>query len=133
MDISCCAIDLNNNIIYYSGANRPLWGIKKDNTFFEVAPTKASVGGYTSQDQEFENNVITFEKGDKIYMFSDGYADQFGTEKNKKIGTKRFRELIKSTSAGKMNDQKKDLQDFFVKWQGDYEQVDDIMIIGIQL
>jgi ligand-binding sensor domain-containing protein/serine phosphatase RsbU (regulator of sigma subunit) len=133
MDISCCAIDLNNNTIYYAGANRPLWGIRKDNTFFEVSPTKAAVGGYTPSTQEFANQIIKFEKGDKIYLFSDGFADQFGTAKNKKIGTKRFRELIKSTSAGKMSDQKKDLHDFFTAWQGNYEQVDDVMIIGIQL
>lgn len=133
MDISCCAIDLNSNTIYYAGANRPLWGIKKDQTFFQISATKTAVGGSTSPTQEFENHVIKFEKGDKIYMFSDGYADQFGTERNKKIGTKRFRELIKSTSNGTMSDQKKKLHDFLIGWQGNYEQVDDVMIIGIQL
>lgn len=132
MDISCCAIDLNNNKLYFSGANRPLWGVKKDGKFFELASTKASVGGYTSLEQEFDNHSFTFETGDRVYLFSDGYADQFGGEKNKKIGTKRFRELIQSTTEGTMNDQKSELLNFLNKWKGNYEQVDDIMIIGIQ-
>ena len=132
MDMSCCAIDLNNKKLYFSGANRPLWGIKKDGKFFELASTKASVGGYTSLEQEFNNHSFEFENGDRVYLFSDGYADQFGGEKNKKIGTKRFRELVQSTTKGNMNDQKRELLNFLNKWKGNYEQVDDIMIIGIQ-
>ncbi len=132
MDISCCAIDLNNKKLYFSGANRPLWGIKKGGQFFELSSTKASVGGYTNPDQEFDNHQFAFEKGDRIYLFSDGYADQFGGDKNKKIGTKRFRELIQSSTKGSMNDQKTTLVDFLNKWKGNYEQVDDIMVIGIE-
>jgi ligand-binding sensor domain-containing protein/serine phosphatase RsbU (regulator of sigma subunit) len=132
MDIACCAIDLNNNIAYYAGANRPLWIIRKDGSFNEIAATKASVGGYTSTSQEFKNTTVQFEKGDTIYLFSDGYADQFGGEKNKKIGTKRFRELIKQTCNGSMSTQKTKLLEFLENWQGQYEQVDDVMVIGIR-
>jgi ligand-binding sensor domain-containing protein/serine phosphatase RsbU (regulator of sigma subunit) len=133
MDVCCCAIDLNNNVLYFAGANRPLWIIKKDGTFEELKATKASVGGFTDSAQVFENKAFRFEKGDKIFLFSDGYADQFGGDKNKKIGTKKFRELIQNTSSEKMNDQKEKLIDFLVKWQDNYEQVDDVMVIGIKL
>ncbi len=132
MDITCCAIDLSNNKLYFSGANRPLWGIKKNGEFFELAATKASVGGYTTNDQEFDNHLFTYERGDCIYLFSDGYADQFGGEKNKKIGTKRFRELIQSSSKDTMAAQKTELVNFFTTWKRNHEQVDDIMVIGIK-
>lgn len=132
MDISCCAIDLNNNKVYFAGANRPLWGIKTDGKFIEFPPTKASVGGFTNKDQEFETHAFQFEKGDRIYLFSDGYADQFGGTKNKKIGTKKFRELVKDTSTKTMNDQKEALLTFMHEWKGNYEQVDDVMVLGIK-
>lgn len=133
MDIVCCAIDLNNQKLYFSGANRPLWGIKNDGTFFEMKATKASVGGFTLDDQEFATHVVPLEKGDRIYLFSDGFADQFGGEKNKKMGTKKFREMIKSTAQNKtMSEQKKELIQFFDSWKGKHEQVDDILVIGIR-
>lgn len=132
MDLACCAIDLKNNKLYFSGANRPLWGIRKNGDFFDLPSTKASVGGFTEPEQEFDNHPLQLEEGDRIYLFSDGYADQFGGEKNKKIGTKRFRELIKTTAAGTMADQKQALLGFLETWKGNNEQVDDIMVVGIK-
>lgn len=131
MDICCCAIDINNKKVYYSGANRPLWGIKEEQ-FFELKATKAAVGGFTDFNQSFDTHVLNFKEGDKIYLFSDGFADQFGGEKNKKIGTKKFKELITYYSKkDTMKEQKNELLEFFNSWKGDYEQLDDVMILGI--
>ncbi len=133
MDIAVCAIDLQNMNLYYSGANRPLWIVNKQGEFTEIKPTKASVGGYTKHHQVFENHHININKGDIIYLFTDGYADQFGGSRNKKIGTKQLKELLHSNAALPLTQQKQKLYEFYENWKGDTEQIDDILIIGIRV
>jgi serine phosphatase RsbU (regulator of sigma subunit) len=120
--------------VEYAGANRPLWILKKDATdLIEHKATKHAVGGFTADDQPFTNNVFKFEKGDLLYIFSDGYADQFGGDKHKKMMTKRFKEVLLSIRGMKMQDQKEFLAKNFDDWKGENEQVDDILVIGIKL
>ncbi len=133
MDMAVCAIDIENLHLYYSGANRPVWIINDKGEFKEIKPTKASVGGYTKQDQVFENHKIKIHKGDTIYMFSDGYADQFGGPKNKKIGTKKLKELLQFYSPLPLVKQKQSLEEFYETWKGETEQIDDIMIIAVRI
>ncbi|MFN8230279.1 MAG: SpoIIE family protein phosphatase [Bacteroidia bacterium] len=119
----------------YSGANRPLWLLKKNTTeILEIKATKSAIGGYTLDDQIFAQHELVIEKGDSIYIFSDGFADQFGGESGKKMMTKRFKELLIENAHLDMKNQGAILSDYFKKWRGaTNEQVDDVLIIGIRV
>jgi serine phosphatase RsbU (regulator of sigma subunit) len=137
MDLSLCAIPTHTNgtaTISYAGANRPLWIIKKDSkTVEEIKATKVAIGGLTHDSQEFEQHDIKLNKGDTIYMFSDGYADQFGGPKKKKLMTGRFKDIILSIQHLSIKEQHDYLNDFIEKWMEDSEQVDDILVIGVKV
>ncbi len=132
MDIALCSFDLEKNVLHFSGAMRPLWLIRK-NELLDYKPTKTSIGGITSETQEFIEHKIQLQKGDSIYIFSDGYADQFGGEKGKKLMTKNMKDLLLSIQNVSMIGQEKILNDKLMEWQGHYEQVDDILVIGIKV
>lgn len=96
MDIALISIDVENPKLVYAGANRPLIIIKeKTNELIEFSPDKMAIGGITEELYQFNNKEIQIEKGDTFYLFSDGYADQFGGEKEKKLTTKKFKEKLK--------------------------------------
>ena len=100
MDISILTLPtnydkLNSVNIEYAGANRPLWVIKQNATAVEeYKATKHAVGGFTADTQEFALNELSFQKNDTLYLFSDGYADQFGGNNAKKMMTKRFKDIL---------------------------------------
>ncbi len=132
MDIALCVIDKSKMIINFSGANRPLLLVR--NFIAEIyKPDKAPIGGFMpDEDRSFKTQIIELQKGDNIYLYSDGYSDQFGGIEGKKIMSKKFRELIVSMHQAKMNEQQKTLHNYFLNWKGRYEQVDDILVIGVQ-
>jgi serine phosphatase RsbU (regulator of sigma subunit) len=126
--------NLNSVNIEYSGANRPLWIIKHNSAeVLEYKATKNAVGGLTPDTQEFELHELELEKNDTVYLFSDGYADQFGGGKAKKMMTKRFKDILLEINKMSLPDQKEYLANFFEEWKGTQEQVDDILVIGIKL
>ncbi len=132
--IDIALLRIRNTQISYAGANRPLWIIKKNSfSIIEVKATKSAIAGFTKSNQEFEEHTIDLEKGDCVYLFSDGYADQFGGDKNKKLTTKRFKDYLITVKNQAMKDQKKQLESFVDKWRGPNEQVDDILVIGIRI
>lgn len=138
MDLSLCAIPYKNangpTIISYAGANRPLWIIKKDsNIVEEIKATKVAIGGLTKDDQEFQQHELKLSKGDTIYLSSDGFADQFGGPKKKKLMTGKFKEILVSIQHLSIKDQHSYLNDFIDDWMKDSEQVDDILVIGIKV
>jgi tetratricopeptide (TPR) repeat protein len=122
----------------YSGANRPLWIINqqlqdsKTGEIKEIKPTKAAIGGFTTEDQLFEQHEIDLSVGECAYVFTDGFADQFGGENGKKLTTRKFKELLISISHLSMRDQELELRNFIVNWRKDHPQVDDILVIGIR-
>ena len=132
MDIALCCFDLEKNILQFSGAQRPLWLIR-NNELTEYKSTKVSIGGFTSDVQEFASHNIQLQKSDSIYIFSDGFADQFGGEKGKKLMTKNMKELLLSIQNISMIEQEKILNEKLLGWQGNFEQVDDILVIGIRI
>jgi len=91
------------------------------------------VGVHDRMDRPFTNNKFTMMKGDVYYILSDGYIDQFGGEKGKKFMTKRFKELILSIHKEPMEEQSRILEETLLKWRGEIEQVDDIIIIGVRI
>jgi hypothetical protein len=120
--------------VEYAGANRPLWVIKKNGSeVLEYKATKHAVGGHTNDEQEFTLQALEFEKNDTIYLFSDGYADQFGGTNAKKMMTKRFKDVLLQIANKTMKEQKEFLANYFEEWRGENEQVDDILVIGIRL
>ncbi|MBI3501028.1 MAG: PAS domain S-box protein [Bacteroidetes bacterium] len=129
MDISLCAI--KGNELLFSGANNPLW-IIRNNKLQEIPADKQPIGSHPNP-KPFTLNKISLEKGDSIYLFSDGYADQFGGPKRKKFMYRQLEELLLSIHEKEMNEQKKILDSTIESWKGNLDQIDDILVIGIRI
>jgi tetratricopeptide (TPR) repeat protein len=131
MDISFCAINRQANILEWTGANNPLWYIHK-NKLIEIAPDKQPVG-IQDNPKPFTTHLVNIEKGDIIYLFTDGYADQFGGPKGKKFKYKQLQEKLLAIAHLTMEEQKKALEETLETWKGSLEQVDDILVMGIRI
>lgn len=129
MDISLCG--LMNKTLYWSGANNPLWLVRKG----EIIETKADKQpiGKHSNAQPFTSHKINLEKGDTIYVFSDGFADQFGGPKGKKFMASTFKKLLISIQDKSMKDQKTIINKTFEDWKSNQEQLDDVCVIGVRI
>ncbi len=119
------------NSLSYSGAYRPLYYFDKSNTFNEIKPTKTAIAGLTPYDQQFDQSELNTDNLKAVYLFSDGFADQFGGDKVKKLTTKKFKELLARIVDKPVEDQKAELDTFFSSWKGNVEQIDDVLVIGI--
>jgi serine phosphatase RsbU (regulator of sigma subunit) len=134
MDIALCAIDTVRRIVKYAGANRPIWIIRNGHEEIEeIKATKKAIGGFTEDDQYFDTHEIKLQQGDTIYISTDGYADTFNGKNNKKLTTKKFKEILLSIQNKTMKEQEQHLDNFIELWKDGTEQVDDILIIGVQL
>jgi len=131
MDIALCILNSETLELQYSGAFNPLY-IIRNNEMEIVKADKQPVAIYTNE-KAFTNHLFNLSSGDKFYIFSDGYADQFGGEKRKKYMSKRFREFISKNSALSMQLQKEKLIDEFMDWKNDNNQVDDVLVIGVEV
>jgi serine phosphatase RsbU (regulator of sigma subunit) len=136
MDIALCSIDRESGLVEFAGANNPLWILKGNSTntedVIEIKGDKQPVGAYEHR-KPFTNHSVQLDKGDALYLFTDGFADQFGGERGKKFKYKPFRELIAKNSNLPMEQQRTSLDFSFEKWRGEFEQVDDICLIGIRI
>ncbi len=133
MDIALCVIDPVHRKIKYAAANRPLWIIKNgSDELEEIKATKTAIGGFTDYDQIYDSHELQFAEGDTVYFFTDGYADQFGGDLGKKMMTKKFKEKLFEIKNLSLPEQKEILDDFYMSWKGDYEQVDDVLVIGVR-
>jgi ligand-binding sensor domain-containing protein/serine phosphatase RsbU (regulator of sigma subunit) len=133
MDIAFCLIDLKTNILKYSGANNPCW-IVRDNELLELKPVKQAITASVEYDKKiFVDQEMSLLKGDSVYIFTDGYADQFGGPKGKKFKYKTLADLLISINKEPLQKQKQILDKAFYDWKGNLDQVDDICIIGIRI
>lgn len=133
MDIALIAFNKDKTKLEYAGANRPLY-ILRDKKLIEIKSDKSAIGGYqTDTEKQFTNHQIELMQGDTIYLFSDGYADQFGGEKGKKLMVKTLQQLLISIVDFDMNTQKQKLASYFTNWKGANEQIDDVLLIGIKV
>lgn len=131
MDISICKIHHRTNIMEYSGAFNPIF-IVRNKSLIELQVDKISLqDDFTNENKSFTNQSFQLDHNDKIFMFSDGYQDQFGGEFNKRFTKRKFKDLLISSSKLTMQDQKVLIEDTFEKWKGNNDQIDDILIIGI--
>lgn len=132
MDIGFCVIDRKNALMEFAGAFSTLYLIR-DRSIIEIKGNRFSVGLMEDLINEpFENHRIELEKNDLIYLFSDGYPDQFGGEDGKKFKYRRFRHLLLNIHSLPLDEQEKMLDQSMVQWQGNHEQVDDILVIGVK-
>ena len=129
MDIALCVVDPQKNELYYAGANCPLYMVR-NGVLHQLKANKQPIGGFDTGRKPYTEHTVKLESGDAIYIFSDGYADQFGGPKEKKFLYRRFRETIISIHQKEMDEQEEVLMDTLLKWKGANEQVDDILVIG---
>ena len=132
MDIAICSIDYKKMLLEYAGAYNPLY-IVRDNEIVITKGDKFAIGSFNPYTKSFATHKIPLLSGDIVYVFSDGYADQFGGLKGKKYMYKQFRETLLSIKDLPMEKQRLALDNKIEKWKGSYEQVDDILIIGVQI
>lgn len=129
MDIALVCYDPERHLLEYAGAFNPLLIIRRG----EIIETKAdrfAIGRSTGREKEFTNHTMALENNDVIYMFSDGYADQFGGPEGKKFKTANLKELLVSVYAMPMDEQRQVLDKTIEDWRGGHEQIDDILIVG---
>lgn len=135
-DVSICAFDLAGKKVHYAGANRPLWIVRKCINGFELIElkaTKTSIGAYTNHDLEFDLNTVDTVSGDRFFMFTDGITDQFGGTRGKKMGRRLLKEILLSTACLEIQVQKEHLVQHFGAWKGIHEQLDDMLLMGIEI
>ncbi len=131
MDISLCYLDKNKNELQWSGANNPLW-IIRNKSLIEYKPNKQPIGKVDAP-VPFITQNIQLQKGDLLYLFTDGYADQFGGEKGKKFKLSSLQELFLANCHLSMDEQLAAVDKTLSEWKGKIDQVDDILIIGIRI
>ena len=136
MDIAICKINHKQNTLEYAGAMRPLWIINTEGELTEIKADKIPIGTKQKDREEtiaYTTHTLSTDKGDRFYIFTDGYADQFGGDKDKKYSTGRFKELLRSSSKLDFAQQEKNIRKEHLDWKKENEQVDDILVIGFSL
>ena len=129
MDIAICSIE--GLKLKYAGAHNPLW-IIRNGEIIETKANKQPIGQFDNP-KPYTTHSFDLEKGDSIYVFSDGYVDQFGGERGKKFMAKAFRKLLLSIQDKAMEEQKTIIDDVFEAWRGKLEQIDDVCVIGVKV
>ena len=133
MDMVMCAIDIHHNQLYFAGANNSLYIIRKG-ILTELKGDKQAISGSTDEiKRPFTNHSFQLEKGDMLYLLTDGYADQFGGPKGKKFKHKQLEHLLLYISDLSLEEQKMMLDARFEEWRGTQEQVDDVSVIGVRI
>ena len=132
MEIALCKFNLATGKGEFCGAGRPLL-LMRENELVEFKKNSFSVGFQGGVEKKFETIEFQLFKGDRFYMFSDGYTDQFGGDNIKKFNRKRFRKLIQSIHEYPMNQQLNELRFTYNSWMGNQEQIDDVCVIGIEI
>lgn len=129
LDIALCIINKENGKLSFSGAFNPVY-IVRNNSLKELQGDKMPVGIAPDEEKSFTNQYLDLENNDLIYLFSDGFADQFGGPQGKKYKYKPFRQLILKISNLSFHEQKLRLSDTFNDWKGNLKQLDDVLVLG---
>lgn len=132
MDVAICTIDQKNHELWYAGAYNPLY-IIREGALIEYKGDRMPVGAHPKDNEQFTMHRVELKPNDRLYMFSDGFPDQFGGPDGRKFMAKAFKRLLLKTSTLTMAEQKAQLEDSMDMWQSSYDQVDDILVIGIQV
>jgi len=139
MDLSFCVYNEKDKTVKWAGANNPLWVIKNDKTVVELKADKQAIGGQdkTKTAKPFKTHNLQLAGGDSLYLFTDGFPDQFGGKKElpkgKKLKYKNLLEKILEINQLGMDQQDSVLSEFFITWRGEIEQTDDVCLIGLKI
>ncbi len=131
MDISLCLVDVDSNKMYTAGAMRPIYVYRKGKQHI-IKGDRFSLGGTIVKNKVFNTREYDLMKDDLVYMFSDGYADQFGGPNKRKMKVLKLNELLDQVSQLDISKQGKEIESFFESWKGDILQMDDVLLIGFQ-
>jgi serine phosphatase RsbU (regulator of sigma subunit) len=131
MDMVVCIFDKETHQLEFSGANNGIFIARNDKTIEEVKGTRNPISSF-QREVPFKNHTIKLEVNDAVFMYSDGYFDQFGGPKNQKLSKNRFIDTLSESinKSRQMPDIKKDLENFLDDWQGNKNQIDDILVFG---
>ena len=135
MDATVCVLDKAGQEIVFAGAKNPLVYLKEGELYY-LRGDRTMIGGFTRKStsrEPFQNHVIPIDAPLTLYMYSDGYQDQFGGSQNTKFMSKRFRKLLQNTAGGAMATQKERLEETFVSWRGESKQLDDVLVVGLKI
>ena len=133
MDLAICTLNLSTGELQYAGAYNPMYYFRQGK-LIEIKADKFPIGtNFDGVVDIYTNHTVQLKKGDTIYLFSDGYADQFGGPRDKKYKYKRMREFITKIQPKSMSDQCAALDTEFEQWKKDYEQIDDVVIFGVKV
>lgn len=132
MDMALCTFHPEKLVLEFAGANCPLYVVRGEEVL-QFAPNKMPIGGFALEDKAFTGHTVQLQKGDAAYVFSDGYADQFGGPRGKKFFYRQFRELLVRITPETPERKKALLIEAFNDWKGTQEQVDDILVMGMQV
>jgi serine phosphatase RsbU (regulator of sigma subunit) len=134
MDIALCSLNLKTRTLHFAGAFNGAYVYRSDGTLLELNGDKMPVGAYIEEKmQHFSGSQLALGAGDRLFIFSDGYADQFGGPKGKKMKYTRLKQYISESLHMPVSGQKAHLEARFEEWRGNYEQVDDVLVIGVQV
>jgi hypothetical protein len=134
MEVAIVMIDTITKQVHFCGAQRPLLIVRSENQSELIQGSKRSIGGYFQNlEKDFTKHTITYNDNTCIYMFSDGFQDQFGGVYDKKYLSKNMVEKLVSLSNLEGVNQEKILGEEFNTWKGDKEQVDDVLVLGLRL
>ena len=131
MDMSLGMFHKKSRTLYWSGANNPLFLVRRGE-LKEYKADKQPIGQHMME-KPFTNHEITLQNGDQLYMFSDGFPDQYGGPRNKKFMRKNFKNLLLKNSGKNMNQQKSLLNQAFLNWKKEGEQIDDVIVLGLRV
>ena len=137
MDASLIVLNNEKTKLTFSAANNPIWIIRKNEKglaeLIEAKPDKMPIGKHDKDQIPFTQHEIDLQKGDLIYLLTDGMPDQFGGPKGKKYKYTQLKEFLISISSLSMNDQHQQLKSEFERWKGELEQIDDVTIVGVSV
>ncbi len=132
MDVALIRINKTTNELLFSGAFRSIL-ITRGNEITELKGSRYPIGFYSGVEKTFETNVFQMEENDCIYLFTDGFIDQFGGERNKKLNKSNFKDLLNTIQEMSMDEQEAFLEYAFNNWKQNNDQTDDVLVVGIKL
>ncbi|MCS6821736.1 MAG: serine/threonine-protein phosphatase, partial [Microscillaceae bacterium] len=133
MDLALIRLDTHTHEITYAGAKNPLLIIHNQEAIY-LKPDRFSIGGDSiKQNLVFQQQTLSLQKGMRLFLFSDGLADQFGGEENKKFTFANLKQLLLTTSNYPLEEQKQKILHSFTSWKADYPQTDDVLLIGLEV
>ena len=147
MDVALCTIDLKAMKLQFAGANNPIYIVRSkslekienstltnadESVLYEIKGDKNTIA-YRNNMKPFNTKEIKLFKGDKIYLFTDGYRDQFGQKSEKKLGSERFKKLLLEHTNKNMEEQGENIEHYFNEWKRDYDQIDDVLLLGFEI